>query len=449
MSNDTTLFPMPKREVSETETRHHGTPRVKTACRIQYEMQNTTLDELIDENHQVRSVWAYVESLDLSTIYQTIQSVEGSAGRTAIDPKILLALWLYATIEGIGSAYVLTRYCKEHNAFRWICGGVDVERRTITNFRVNQSELFDTLLIQSVAVLINSGLVELKEIAQDGVRVRAHAGSSSFRREKKLKMLLEIAQDRVKFLRKEIEEDPMANSKRQQEAKKVAREDRKNRLEASLKELTAFRKQLNENRRKHRKALLTEDEIEETRVSTTDSKARIMKMGDGGFRPAYNVQFATATFGQVILGVDVVNVNSDAALLQPMFEKVKKLYSIPERWLIDAGYKCKASITALSKEGCKVYTPVQSNPKAKQRRDLTKALPGEDKWLQEWRERMGTEDAKKIYKRRASTAECVNAQARQRGLTQFLVRGLPKVTTVATMYAIVHNMVRSIAHKLF
>lgn len=447
MSNHDTLFPIPKQEMSEI--RHCGKPRIKAACRIQYEFHNTTLDALIDENHPVRSVWAYVEALDLSLLYQNIQSVEGNAGRTAIDPKILLALWLYATIEGIGSAYVLTRYCKEHNAFRWICGGVDIERRTITNFRVAQSEFFEGLLAQSVAVLLNNGLVELKEIAQDGIRVRAHAGSSSFRREKKLKILLKIAQDRVAFLRKEVEENPAANSKRQLEAKKRTREDRKNRIEESLKELTKFREELDKNRQKHRKARLTEEEKDQTRVSTTDSTARIMKMGDGGFRPAYNVQFATATSGQVILGVNVFNVGSDAALLEPMFEKIKKLYTIPERWLIDAGYKCKASIAALCATGCKVYTPVQSNPKAMQRRDLRKALPSENQWLQEWRERMGTEEAKEIYKRRASTSECVNAQARQRGLTQFLVRGLSKVTTVAKMYAIVHNMVRSFTHKLF
>lgn len=449
MNTHETLFPMPKIELSETQTRHHGNPRVKSACRIQYEMQNTTLDELIDENHPVRSVWRYVESLDLSEIYETIQSVDGNAGRPAIDPKILVALWLYATIEGIGSAYVLTRYCREHNAFRWICGGVDVERRTITNFRVSNNNLFENLLAQSVAVLLKNGLVELKEIAQDGIRVRASAGSSSFRREKTLKELLKIAQERVRSLRKEIEEDPAANSKRQQEAKKRAREDREQRIEASLKELANLREELDENRRKHRKALLSEDEKQETRVSTTDSEARIMKMADGGFRPAYNVQYATATSGQVILAVDAFNTGSDSGLLMPIFEKIKKLYTIPERWLADAGYKCKASIVEAAKEGCKVYTPVQVNKKAKRCRDLTKALPGEDIWLQEWRERMGTEEGKEIYKRRASTAECVNAQARQRGLTQFLVRGRQKVTTVATMYAIVHNMVRSFAHKLF
>jgi transposase len=172
MTHQEMLFPLPTKPLPENLPKSSGIPRVKKACRTQYEIRNSTLDELVDENHVVRNIWAYVDSLDLSIAYNSIQAVEGNAGRPAIDPKILVALWLYATIEGIGSAYVLTRYCKEHNAFRWICGGIEIERRTISDFRVDQGELFESLLAQSIAVLLRNNLVSLREIAQDGVRVR-------------------------------------------------------------------------------------------------------------------------------------------------------------------------------------------------------------------------------------------------------------------------------------
>lgn len=441
------LFDLPETSMSEKSEMQlpSGKPRLKTACRDQYEIHNSTLDMLIEEDHVVRNIWAYVDNLDLSSVYSSIKSTVGNAGRPAIDPKILVTLWLYATVEGIGSAYVLTRYCKEHNAFRWICGNVEIERKTISDFRVANADLFDSLLAQSIAVLLKQNLVSLKEISQDGIRVRASAGKSSFRREKTLNELLVIAKNQVKQLRKELEEDPNTTISRQKSAKKQTVEDRKSRVEASLSELEKLKKITDQNRVNNKKKKLTEDEKQKLRVSTTDCEARIMKMGDSGFRPAYNIQLATDTYSQVIVGIDVFNTGSDAGLLLPMYEQFKqKFLSIPERWLCDGGFKNKKAIEIPAQEGCLVYLPKEKK-KIKSAKDT---FVGNSKLLKGWSDRMESEEGKEIYKRRASTSECVNALARQRGLYQFTVRGIGKVKSVVNIFSIVHNMMRSFALRL-
>jgi transposase len=140
------------------------------------------LESLLAPDHQARTVWAFVEGLDLTPLYEKILSVKGHAGRSAIDPAILMALWLYATLDGVGSARGLERLCESHDAYRWICGGVSVNYHTLSDFRVGTGEYLDQQLTVCVASLMAEGLVELKRVAQDGIRVRASAGASSFRR---------------------------------------------------------------------------------------------------------------------------------------------------------------------------------------------------------------------------------------------------------------------------
>jgi transposase len=230
-----------------------GKPRLLKAARFQIEMQWTALDELIDEDHPVRQIWAYVENLNLASHLNTIKSIEGTAGRSAIDPKILIALWLYATIENIGSARVLDRYTREHLAFKWICGGVPIARKTISDFRTSNGELFEELLAQGVAVLVKSGMTVVEEIAQDGLRVRASAGRGSFRREKTIKELYKQAKERLATLKKEIEEDPSGCISRQQAAKKQAAEAKLKRLKAAQQEFDAYIEQKESLRKKHKK----------------------------------------------------------------------------------------------------------------------------------------------------------------------------------------------------
>jgi transposase len=368
---------------------------VLLAERNQIELRAVDLEATISLDHPARNVWAFVERLDLSALYGAIGSVEGRAGRAAIDPKILLALWLYATVDGVGSAREIERLTEAHDAYRWICGGVKVNHHTMSDFRCARVELLDEWLTHSVAVLMEQDLVTLERVAQDGMRVRASAGAASFRRRSTLERCLAEAQAQVQALKGEIEADPEASHRRRRAARERAALERQERVAQALEQLA----QVEEQKKKKPVAKKEHESDEqykkrsEPRASSTDSEARVMKMADGGYRPAYNIQFTTATDSQIIVGVDVNNIGSDLGQLSPMLDQVEQRYG--ER-------------------------PAQ------------------------WRERMGSDAAKDIYKQRAATAECVNAIARGRGLTQFVVRGLNKVKAVALWYALAHNLMRAV-----
>lgn len=408
-----------------------GTPRLRSPIRTQYEYRELMLDELLPEDHQTRVIWEYVVCLDLSELLEQIASVEGHAGRSAIDPRILLTLWLQATLDGIGSARKLDELCKKHVVYQWICGGVSVNYHTLSDFRVGHVELLDRLLTDSVAALRHEGLVDLHRVAQDGMRVRASAGAASFRRKPTLEECLQEAEKQMERLRQEAETDPAAGSRREQSARQRAAQERAERIREAMRQLPriAARKKVQDR--------------EQARCSTTDPDARTMKMADGGFRPAFNVQFSTDTATQVILGVDVVN-TVDQGQLAPMVDQIEARYDErPQEVLVDGGFGKKADIESLDAQGTTVYTPVMESKDPD--RDEHTPRPDDKPSIAAWRQRMATDEAKEIYKQRASTAECVNALARQRGLTKFVVRGLRKVKAATLWYVLAHNLMRSVA----
>jgi hypothetical protein len=351
-------------------------------------------------------------------------------GRTPIAPEILFALWLYATLEGIGSARAIARMAREHDAYRWICGGVQVNYHTLADFRSLNGAFLDELLTDNLAALLAAGVVKLKAVAQDGVRVRASAGAGSFRREDKLKADLEAARQRVQTLKEQIDEDPGGESRRSQAAKQRAAKEREARIEAALARLP----ELAEIKQRQGK------KPEDARASTTDAEATVMKMGDGGFRPAYNIQYGTDTESRIIVGVEVVTSGSDQGQMAPMVEQVgERCGRTPEQWLVDGGYPAHEQIEAVS-ERTTVLAPV---PQPKDRQvDAHQPKAGDSPAVADWRRRMASNEAKERYKERAATAECVNAQARNRDLIRLLVRGLAKVKGVAVLYALAHNLMR-------
>jgi transposase len=429
-----TLFPLqdsPKPERGEAEVPQ--APRLLTANRSQVELRPVDLEALLPADHRARLVWQFVEALDLSELYGQIRAVEGHAGRPAIDPKILLALWLYATLEGVGSARALARLCEQHDAYRWIVGGVSVNAHTLADFRVGQVEVIDRLLTQSVAALLKAGAVTLERVAQDGMRVRASAGAASFRRGKTLKRCLREAKAQVEALRRELEADPAATERRQQAARQRVAEDRQRRLEKALAVLPEVAQ----------KKPAAERE-EKARVSTTDPEARVMKMADGGYRPAYNAQLATDTGSQVIVGVEVTDAGTDQGQLGEMRAQLRDRYGRePEAMLVDGGFAKLEEIEVAHEAGCVVYAPLVQPRDAS--RDPYQPLPRDGPGVAAWRVRMGTEEAKAIYKQRAATAECVNALARNRGLRQLPVRGRIKAKAILLWQALAQNLMRSFA----
>ncbi len=408
-----------------------GRPRLRRAVRDQVVYRALALDALLPPDHAARIIWAYVEGLDLAATYGAIGSVHGGSGRAATDPRILLALWLYATSDGVGSARELARLCRDHLAYQWIAGDVPMNYHTLADFRTDHTDLLDGLLTRSVATLMAEGLIELNRVAQDGMRVRADAGAASFRRRPTLQEALIHAEAQVEALRAEAAGDPAAADRRRKAARERAASERADRIKAALGRLPEL-----ESRKKA-------TQKDQARCSTTDPQATVMKMADGGFRPAYNVQFATTVGGQAIVGVDVVASGGDAGQMAPMVEQVRRRCGLtPSEMLVDGGFAQHEQIDAVSGPGvgCTVYAPVPEprGPKV----DRHAAKPGDSQAVAAWRARMATPQAKEIYKGRAATAECVNALARGRGLVRFVVRGLAKVRAVALWHAVAHNVMR-------
>ena len=411
--------------------------RVKRPQRDQIQWRDAALDQMIPKDHRVRAVWAYVDSLDLTPLYSKIRAVEGGAGRDAVDPKILMALWMFAIIEGISSARHLARLCERDLPYLWICGEVGVNYHLLSDFRTDHGGFLDELLTDTIATLLHQNIVTLETVAQDGMRVRAHAGSGSFRRRKSLEDCRQEAAAQVKKLGEENAEDSASdasNARRRAAAQRAAAE-REQRVEAALQNLAELQQQ-KEQRKK--------GSGEEARCSTTDPEARNMKMGDGGFRPAYNVQFATDGDTRMIVAVAVTNNGSDGGQMAPMHETVSQEYGkAPRPYVVDGGFATNEDITQVEKSGSQVAAPMTHEDRiAKRGGDPHERRARDTDEMAAFRQRMATAEAKAILKQRPSIAEFPNAECRNRGLHQFRVRGLEKVRTVSLWYALVFNLMR-------
>jgi transposase len=391
---------------------------------------------MLPPDHVARVVWEAVKNVDVSALLADIRCVEHHAGNPAIDPRVLIGLWLLATIHGLSSAREIERRCDEHMAYRWLCGGVPVNYHTLNDFRAGRAVFLDDLLTTSVAGLLHQGLVVLDRVAQDGMRVRAAAGKASFRRTETLQKCLAEAEEQVRALKAEADGDPTVGVRRRQRQAG----DRVARIAAAMAEA----RQLAQQRQKVETSKGVK--AKQARASTTDPEARVMKMADGGYRPAYNVQLATITAGGIIAGVDVTNRGTDSGELSPMVEQLDERYGAkPKEVLADGGFATLDDIQALHAEhGVTVYAPVKDEAKKRDAgMDPFARRPGDPEGVAAWRERMGTEAAKTIYKQRAATAEWANAGMRNRGLHQFRVRGLAKIKAAVLWYALAHNLLQA------
>lgn len=416
-------------DLPETPPSAKAPPRLRTVDRQQL-VPAMVLEDLLDTDHQARLVWDFALGLDLADVYDAIRSRVGGPGRAAIDPRLCVALWLYATLEGVGSARALAWLCTNHHAFRWLVGGVSVNHHTLSDFRVGHPDLLDRLLTHSVAVLREQDLVDLNRVAQDGMRVRASAGAASFHRRPTLEEHLAEAQEQVQRLKQELDDDPARPNRRQHAAQERAARARAARLQQALARLPEL------------EAKKKPDQKEQARASGTDPEATVMKMADGGFRPAFNVEYGSDCATQVIVAVAVVTAGSDLGQLLPLVQQVHARFDVyPAQALADGGFAKHEDIAAVEKQcgGCQVYAPVPEPRTPKQ--DRYAPRPGDSAEVRSWRARMATAEGHAIYKERAATAECVNAQARNRGLVRLLVRGLQKVKAIALWFAVAHNVV--------
>jgi len=417
-------------------TRALGRARLREPVRDEVKLRAFDLDSLIDEDHPARVIWAYASKVDMSAFEAGVRAREGTPGMPQTSPHLLLALWLYATTDGIGSARALARACEGASAYRWLCGEVGVNHRILSEFRSGQGERIEQLLCDHVASLSAAGLIDLDEVAQDGVRIRASAGAASFRRRKTLRNELAKAKRLLRRLARQKDDDDAPSSGR----KLRAALERAERVKAALanlgevEKLRARREKTNANQTKRQK---------EPRASTTDPQARIMKMADGGFRPAYNVQFASLPASGIILQVACGMVGSDRGLAEPMAQRLEQTYGKrPKRHLVDGGYQSAEDIAAAEAAGTDFYCPLG---KTKSGRDPAEPRETDTLAVARWRAKMASPAGQDAYKRR-SICELVHARLRNQGVDRLHLRGRAKVETWMRWFALAANILT--AHRL-
>lgn len=401
--------------------------RIAEPERMQGQMRYEIPDELVTETDPARLLWSVLGKLDLTAFGAQCASVEGAAGRSLLSPRMMLTLWLYAISQGIGSARKIAKLIQKDVANRWIVGDLKVGHHKLSEFRVGYGEALNELMTDVLASLMEKGLLSLDLVAQDGTRTRAAATAPSFR---SYGSLLQCRQQAALHLKAVLAQaDDPEYTRAQHIGREAAARDFQDRVEAAIETVEELQKKRG-------------PKDKPARASTTDAEARVMKMGDGGFRPAYNVQYLVAgsPLGgpRTIVGVEVTNVGSDMGCLTPMAEQVQeRTGELPKTILADGGHAKHEDIVQMEKKGITVIVPPADH--AKPLEQLGKEGPE----VRAWRERMETEEAQKLYRARASLCELSNAhQKSHHGITQFLVRGLPKVTCVVLMGVLVSNLLQ-------
>ena len=471
-------------------------PRLKAVDRTQMLLRTIEVERLIEEEHPARAVWEFVGRLDLSPYAERVRSVEGSAGRPAFDPRLLVSLWVYSYSRGVSSARAIERLCEYDPAYQWLTGMEGISAHTLSDFRVAHEKALRTLFIETLALLSSEGLITLERVMQDGTRVRACASSNGFRSKPRVEILLKQAREAVAELEAQSEEE---TSRQMQAARERAKRERQERLESALKEFDKL---------KANKSLVD-------RVSTSDPDARVMKQAEGGAAPSYNVQISTDAAHSVIVGIDVTQSGADYQQLTPAMERLEQtMQDSPEQVVVDGGYISNNNIVKMANQGIELIGPEPRGKSAKanrkksyQYRDVSpeyeaskfvydaetktyvcpqgKRLRCEARFEQrgsmhhrykaskqdcqtcpvksqccprtrggrsierieplpeiaEFRKKMQTDEAKAIYKTRAQVAEFPNLWIKAKfGLRQFRVRGVAKVRAESLWAAITYDI---------
>jgi transposase len=492
-----------KKNLNETlgET-HKPPPKIRPVDRNQAVLRPTHVDELIEEEHPARGIWGFVSRLDLHTFYDAIASVEGEAGRSAFDPRMLISVWVYAYSRGMGSAREISRLCETDPAFEWLTGFQSINPHTLSDFRVLHKEGLDDLFAQVLGLLSAVGLIKLERVTQDGTKVQANACSKTFRNEERLGEHLEAAQKQVAAMG-DPNQEPQDQTKSKARKQSAARE-RAERVGRALKEIEKLRRDKRDKSKKHT-----------AKASTTDPDARMMKHGHGGILPSYNVQLSVDSEAKLIAAVHVTNAVNDSEQLVPAMERLEQRFGCkPLQVIADGDYTNYRSVVAMADLKIDYYSSWKQKIAEKSRfgwRGLSEAFyPSQFRYDSErdvyvcptgqtlvyrttinhqngtksrlyrataddcaacphhhqccprslpkgqgravsrlvvpetvrlFRKKMQTEEAKQIYRKRSEVAEFPNLWLKTKiGLKQFYLRGLAKVTFEAKWAALAYNI---------
>jgi len=454
------------------------------------------VERLIEQDHPARAIWELSGRLKLGGFYAPIEAVEGSAGRTPWDPRLLVSLWIYAYSRGISSAREIARRCTYEPAFQWLCGLGEINHHTLSDFRVDHDASLRELFVEVLGVLSSEGLVSLERVMHDGTKIKACAGVDSFRREERLKEHLEAARKQVEAMGDPGEEEPT----RKRAARERALRERQQRLEQALEEVQKVR----ESKRQDK---------EQARASQSDPQSRIMKQSDGGYAPSYNVQLSTEASQRIIVSAAVSQSPTDThQLIGAVAQIEQNLGAKPAQVVVDAGFTSRENILTMAEQGVDLigslgganvsWASQQRQRGVSEKFDLDKfsydaeqniyrcpagqslkhkgrefapgvvihkytakietcaacefrseCCPGNhyhgrsviraerSPILEQFAKKMETEAAKAIYRQRGAVAEFPNAWIKDKlGLKQFRLRGLIKVRLEVLWAALTYNI---------
>ena len=468
--------------------------RYKRIDREQNVLRAIHVENLVSAEHPVRAIWAMVSQLDLSRFEKSVKVVEGGQGRSHLEPRLLVALWIYAYSEGINAAREIARQCAWEPGFQWLTGLEEVSYHTLSDFRVDHKEALDGIFVDVLALLSTEGLVDIKRVMQDGTKIKAQASGNSYRRRETIEEHRQLAREQVEAMG-----DPRSEelSQRVGKARQRALREKLERLERACQEIEKIEEQ--------RKATDTP-----ARVSESDPEARIMKQGQGGFASSYNIQVSTDASNKIIVAVAATQAGTDDGQLEDGLNRVEaNTGQRPEQMVVDGAYIKNANVEMAAPRTDLYGAMAEKNPEAslKQRglapefypdqftyneaantvtcpagKELTlkkqeqrlggtqyryraeakdcAACPyrqqccpkNSPRWItrqvdseavQAFRTKMETEEAKAICRTRAEVAETPNLWIKEKfGLRQFRLRGLLKVGMEAVWACLTYNILQ-------
>jgi transposase len=319
-------------------------------------MRAVEVERLIEEDHPARALWELVGRLDLSRYYAGIAAVEGRAGREHTDPQVLISLWLYAYSRGISSAREMAQRCEYEPAFQWLCGLEPISHRTLSGFRSSQKPALDDLFVQVVGMLSAEGLITLERVTLDGTKIKANAGGNTFRRQEKIAAHLQLAREQVRLMEEQAAEEEQM-TRRQVAARRRAARQRQSRLEAAGREVERLQREKKEDR-----------DSFVARASSTDPEAHVMRNGEGGTVPSYNLQVVTDAAQGLIVNVEATTDAVDHHQLAPALERcAQTLGRHPGQIVADGDYTHHASVAAAESCGVDFYGSWQESWKPGER----------------------------------------------------------------------------------
>jgi transposase len=400
-----------------------------------------SLDEQLPPDHEVRSLWDFVGQLDLTAFAGPCKAVEGAPGAPPIPPRLLFALWLWATTQGVASARLLSDLCTHDVPYQWLCGGQAVNYHTLADFYAQHGLALHDLFVEYIAALRQQGLIRLAEVTLDGRKIPANASKDCYRRQGTLQRHLEEAAQHLQQV--EAQQGDPCVSARQAAARQRGARDRHARLQRAL---AVVQQRQAQRRQAHRAA----SPPEQARANETDPDVAKMKMPDGGYRQAYNVETVTDVDSSLIVTVAVTNQGSDNGQLGVMLDQVEREHQArPEAVLADSGFSDQDDVQHWEQKQVQVLMPPKNEQKERQSgRDPYARKRRDSDVVAQWRARMGEAATQQRYRRRAPVAEGVHAQQANRGWRRFRLRGLVKAQVEALWQAFGHNVVRLLANKV-